>query len=67
MTQGSNGEGGYLSIFLIQPTIYSDANTYTCEVRDIRDPDDRGPWLPFQVTLKLLGEFLNIRLKHYSL
>ena len=52
------GDGEYLTILLIQPTIYSDANTYTCEVRDIRDPDNRGPWLPAQATLELLGKHL---------
>ena len=50
----------YLTIFLIDLTIYSDANTYTCEVRDIRDFDNRGPWLPAQTTLQLLGKHLII-------
>ena len=49
----------YLTIMFIRPTIYSDANTYTCEVRDIRDPDNRGPWFPAQATLQLLGKQLN--------
>ena len=60
VSQGSS-DGEYLTILLIQPTIYSDANTYTCEVRDIRDPDNRGPWLPAQATLKLLGKHLNVK------
>ena len=58
--QGPTGDGGYLTILVIQPTIYSDENTYTCEVRDIRDPDNRGPWLPSQATLRLLGKHLNM-------
>ena len=60
VTQGPNGDDGYITILLIRPTIYSDENTYTCEVRDIRDPDNRGPWLPFQATLQLLGKHLNV-------
>ena len=40
---------------LIQELIYSDAGTYTCQVRDIRDPDNRGPWMSFEATLQLLG------------
>ena len=60
VSQGPS-DGEYLTILLIQPTIYSDANTYTCEVRDIRDSDNRGPWLPAQATLKLLGKYLNVK------
>ena len=61
VSQGLDSEDEYLTILLIQPTIYSDANTYTCEVRDIRDPDNRGPWLPAQATLQLLGKRLNVK------
>ena len=58
-SQGSSADDEYLTILLIQPTIYSDTNTYTCEVRDRRDPDNRGPWLPAQATLQLLGKHVN--------
>ena len=60
MTQGPNGDDEYITILLIRQTIYSDENTYTCEVRDIRDPDNRGPWLSSQATLRLLGKHLNV-------
>ena len=60
VSQGPGIDNEYLTIIIIQPTIYSDANTYTCEVRDIRDPDNRGPWLPAQATLQLLGKYSNL-------
>ena len=60
VTEGSKGSGGYVTILLIRPTIYSDENTYTCEVRDIRDSENLGPWLSFQATLQLLGKHLNV-------
>ena len=43
------------TFILIQELIYSDAGTYTCQVRDIRDSDNRGPWMSFEATLQLLG------------
>ena len=60
VVQGSNGGGGYLIMLLIRPTIYSDANTYTCGVRDIRNPDSHGRWLSSQATLRLLGKHLSM-------
>ena len=56
VSQGPTTADGYESVLLIQQLIYSDANTYTCEVRDIRDPSNRGDWMSFQVTLQLLGK-----------
>ena len=49
------GPGGYESVLLIQPIIYSDAVTYSCQVRDIRDPDNIGPWITDQANLILRG------------
>ena len=46
---------GFETIITIRELIYSDAGTYTCQVRDIRDPDNRGPWMLFEATLQLLG------------
>ena len=40
---------------LIQELIYSDAGTYTCQVQDIRDPYNHGPWMSSEATLQLLG------------
>ena len=54
VTQGVTST--YETILLIRNLTYSDANTYTCEIRDIRDPNNRGEWLPFEVTLQLLGK-----------
>ena len=46
---------GFETLILIQELIYSDAGTYTCQVRDIRDPDNLGPWMSFEATLQLSG------------
>ena len=46
---------GFETIILINELIYSDAGTYTCQVQDIRDPDNRGPWMSSEATLQLLG------------
>jgi len=43
------------SILVVRYLIYTDADIYTCEVRDIRDSDSPGPWIPAQVHLQLLG------------
>ena len=55
----SQGEGEnpskFETLILIQELIYSDAGTYTCQVQDIRDPDNLGPWMSFEATLQLLG------------
>ena len=53
--QGESTADTYETQLLIQQLSYSDANTYTCEVRDVRDPDDSGPWLTYEATLQLLG------------
>ena len=45
----------YESILAVQYLIYTDADIYTCEVRDIRDSNSPGPWIPAQVHLQLLG------------
>ena len=52
------GPNGFETTLLIQPSIYSDAGNYTCEVRDTRDPNDIGDWISAQATLALLGKFL---------
>ena len=53
--QRPNHQGGYLLTRLfIRPTTYSDANTYTCEVRYVHNPYHRGPWIKGQATLQLL-------------
>ena len=52
LTQGPVS-GSYATILLVQNLIYTDANVYTCEVRDIRDPP--GPWITAQVHLQLKG------------
>ena len=52
-----DGPNEYETNLLIQPIIYSDAETYTCEVRDTRDPSDIGDWISAQATLVLLGKF----------
>ena len=54
VNQGDSA-GGYETLLFIKRLSYSDADTYTCEVRDGRDPDTPGPWMTFQVTLQLLG------------
>ena len=41
---------------LINELIYSDSEKYTCEVRDIRDPDNVGDWISAQATLTLVGK-----------
>ena len=56
ITQGPGVNSGYETILLIQPVTYSDAGTYLCEVRDIRDPDNIGPWMRDQATLTLRGK-----------
>ena len=56
--------GGYETLLYIQQLSYSDADTYTCEVRDGRDPDTPGPWMTFQVTLQLLGDHRILSLSH---
>ena len=57
ITQGM-GPGGYESVLLIQPIIYSDAGTYSCQVRDKRDPDNIGPWITDQANLILRGKIM---------
>ena len=54
MIQGP-GVREYESLLLVQNLIYTDADIYTCEVRDIRDSNSLGPWIPAQVHLQLLG------------
>ena len=46
---------GYEAQLVIERLIYSDANNYTCGVRDIRDTGNRGPWISAQVSLQLEG------------
>ena len=56
LTQGP-GSNGFQTVLLIQNLIYSDASdSYMCGVRDTRDPDNRGPWFSYRVTLRLLGK-----------
>jgi len=43
------------SILVVRYLIYTDANIYTCEARDIHDSNSPGPWIPAQVHLQLLG------------
>ena len=55
-----DGYGGsraiqYESILLVQNLVFTDANIYTCEVRDIRDSSSPGPWVTAQVHLHLRG------------
>ena len=58
VAQLPNHQGGYLTRLLIRPTMYSDANTYTCEVRGIRNPYYYGPWIMGQATLQLLCKYI---------
>ena len=53
-SDGPNG-GSFEALLIIERLIYSDANNYTCGVRDIRDAGNRGPWISAQVSLQLEG------------
>ena len=54
-TNQGRGLSKFETHILIQELIYSDAGTYTCQVQDIRDRNNRGPWMSFETTLQLLG------------
>ena len=57
LAAGPTEPNGYQTLLLILRLIYSDASdSYMCGVRDVRDPDSRGPWFDFRVTLRLLGK-----------
>ena len=55
LTQGPI-ESGFDSVLLVQDILYNDEGTYICQVRDIRNTSNLGPWIEAPLNLQLLGE-----------